>query len=62
MVRREIGGNAARLQAALAGGSVFVVRAGKRALVAAATADPTVGLVLYDMKSCLRTLDEDADA
>jgi len=47
------------LQAALAEGSVFLVRAAKRVLAAATAADPTVGLVLYDMKSCLRALDED---
>jgi hypothetical protein len=33
---------------------VFVVRDGERRIVATTVADPTVGLVFYDLKSCLR--------
>jgi plasmid stabilization system protein ParE len=39
-------------------GSVFVVRDGTRRIAAVTGPDPTVGLVFYDLKSCLR----DADA
>jgi hypothetical protein len=46
-----------QLDAALEGGSVFVVRDADR-LIAATTQQPTVGLVFYDLKSCLRALGE----
>ncbi len=46
-----------QLQVALPEGSVFVVR-DDRHLVAAVTApEPTVGLVFYDLKTCLRLLE-----
>ena len=47
----------AQLEAATREGSVFVVRDGGRALVATTAPDPTVGLVFYDLKSCLRGID-----
>ena len=51
----------AQLQVSMPEGSVFVVREGGRTIVATAAADPTIGLVFYDLKSCLRRLaDEDA--
>ena len=50
----------AQLEAATLEGSVFIVRDGERLIVAATGADPTVGLVFYDLKSCLRSLDEGA--
>ena len=37
-----------------AGGGVFVVRDGDRFVAAVTGAEPTVGLVLYDLKTCLR--------
>jgi hypothetical protein len=43
-----------QLEASTQDGSVFVVRDGGRAVVATTAADPTVGLVFYDLKSCLR--------
>ena len=43
-------------------GSVFVVRDGERTIAATAGADPTVGLVFYDLKSCLRALADDEGA
>ena len=43
-------------------GSVFVVRDGDRTIAATAGADPTVGLVFYDLKTCLRALAEDEGA
>jgi hypothetical protein len=45
-----------QLEAATAAGSVFVVRDGERAIVATTGPEPTVGLVFYDLKSCLRTV------
>ena|ERR671934_1758952 len=35
-------------------GSVFLVRDGDRLVVATTGAEPTVGLVFYDLKTCLR--------
>ena len=45
-----------QLDAALEGGSVFVVRDADRLIAATTRAEPTVGLVFYDLKSCLRSL------
>jgi hypothetical protein len=46
-----------QLEAAARDGSVFVVRDGDGRVVAATTgASPTVGLVFYDLKTCLRSL------
>ena len=50
-----------QLEAATPDGSVFVVCDQDRTIAAATTAEPTVGLVLYDLKSCLRALDADAE-
>ena len=50
-----------QLEAATARGSVFVVRDGARAIVATTAAAPTVGLVFYDLKTCLRALAGDGD-
>jgi hypothetical protein len=47
-----------QLDAALEGGSVFVVRDADRLIAATTTQPPTVGLVFYDLKSCLRALGE----
>jgi hypothetical protein len=41
-------------EAATDEGSVFVVRDGARRIAATTGAAPTVGLVFYDLKSCLR--------
>jgi hypothetical protein len=43
-----------QVEAALAEGCVFVVRDGDRRIAATTVANPTVGLVFYDLKSCLR--------
>jgi hypothetical protein len=43
-----------QLEAATDEGSVFVVRDGARRIAATTGAAPTVGLVFYDLKSCLR--------
>jgi predicted regulator of Ras-like GTPase activity (Roadblock/LC7/MglB family) len=43
-----------QLEAATGEGSVFVVRDGARRIAATTAPTPTVGLVFYDLKSCLR--------
>jgi predicted regulator of Ras-like GTPase activity (Roadblock/LC7/MglB family) len=43
-----------QVEVALAEGSVFAVRSGSRTILATTRPDPTVGLVLYDLRSCLR--------
>ena len=50
-----------QLDAALAAGSVLVVRDGERLIAATTTPQPTVGLVFYDLKHCLRAI-ADGDA
>ena len=57
--RFESGGRAlTQLEAALREGSVFVAREEGRSIVATTTAEPTSGLVFYDLKTCLRSLAE----
>jgi predicted regulator of Ras-like GTPase activity (Roadblock/LC7/MglB family) len=48
----------AQLEAATTTGSVFVVRDGERLIAATTTPEPTVGLVFYDLKTCLRSIEE----
>jgi predicted regulator of Ras-like GTPase activity (Roadblock/LC7/MglB family) len=43
-----------QLQVATADGCVFVVRDEERLVAAVTVSDPTVGLVFYDLKTCLR--------
>jgi predicted regulator of Ras-like GTPase activity (Roadblock/LC7/MglB family) len=43
-----------QIEAATADGCVFVVREGDRLIAATTVANPTVGLVFYDLKTCLR--------
>jgi predicted regulator of Ras-like GTPase activity (Roadblock/LC7/MglB family) len=57
---REASGEFAQLEAALRGGSVFVVRHGDVLIAATTPPEPTVGLVFYDLKSCLRELEAPA--
>jgi predicted regulator of Ras-like GTPase activity (Roadblock/LC7/MglB family) len=53
----------AQLEAATLGGSVFVVQDGRRLIAATTRPEPTVGLVFYDLKHCLRAIgDGDAAA
>lgn len=52
------GDEVAQLEAATAKGSVFVVRDGGRVIAATTSPEPTVGLVFYDLKTCLRSIDE----
>ena len=52
-------GEPVQLEAAVPEGSVFVVRDEERLVAAVTGRDPTVGLVLYDLKTCLRLAGED---
>jgi predicted regulator of Ras-like GTPase activity (Roadblock/LC7/MglB family) len=62
-VRGDLGRDAlSQLQAATPDGSVFVVLDGDRMAVATTGADPTVGLVFYDLKTLLRQLGNDDGA
>ena len=50
-------GEFAQLEVAVQAGSVFIVRDGDRMIAATTPPEPTVGLVFYDLKSCLRDLE-----
>jgi predicted regulator of Ras-like GTPase activity (Roadblock/LC7/MglB family) len=54
-VRSAGGDSLTQLEVATGEGSVFVVRDGDRTIAATTSAEPTVGLVFYDLKSCLRS-------
>jgi predicted regulator of Ras-like GTPase activity (Roadblock/LC7/MglB family) len=51
----------AQLEAATLDGSVFVVRREERLIAATTRPDPTVGLVFYDLKHCLRSIETAAE-
>lgn len=51
-----------QLEAATVDGSVFVVRDGERLIAAVTGAEPTVGLVFYDLKAALRQSADAAEA
>jgi predicted regulator of Ras-like GTPase activity (Roadblock/LC7/MglB family) len=53
------GAELVQLDVALRGGSVFLVADADRLIAATTRAEPTVGLVFYDLKSCLRVLGEE---
>jgi hypothetical protein len=53
-------GEPVQLEAAVPEGSVFVVRDEERLVAAVTGRDPTSGLVLYDLKTCLRLAGENA--
>jgi hypothetical protein len=48
-----------RVEVVLAEGGVFAVRDGERVAVAATVPSPTPGLVLYDLRTCLRRITEE---
>jgi hypothetical protein len=48
----------AQLEVSTHAGSVFVVRRDGRLIAAATRPDPTVGLVLYDLKHCIGSLED----
>ena len=54
----ELRPDVSQLEAATVAGSVFVVRDGDRLIAATTSPEPTVGLVFYDLKTCLRAIDE----
>ena len=57
------GGELAQVEVATRDGSVFVVREGGRLVAATTDRAPTVGLVLYDLRACLRSIEAaDGDA
>jgi predicted regulator of Ras-like GTPase activity (Roadblock/LC7/MglB family) len=51
-----------QLQAVTPQGSVFVVRDARHVVAAITGAKPTVGLVFYDLKTCLRMLEREESA
>ena len=55
----EEGVEVTQVEASTPDGSVFVVRDGERRIAATTGPDPTVGLVFYDLKSCLRGVAEE---
>ena len=55
---RALREDVAQLEVATLAGSVFVVRDGERMIAATTTPEPTVGLVFYDLKTCLRSVEE----
>jgi len=58
----ENGGEVTQVEASTPDGSVFVVREGARRIAAVTGPDPTIGLVFYDLKSCLRDVGSGSDA
>jgi predicted regulator of Ras-like GTPase activity (Roadblock/LC7/MglB family) len=50
-----------QIQAATPRGSLFVVRDGGHVVAAVTGSKPTVGLVFYDLKTCLRMLERQAE-
>jgi predicted regulator of Ras-like GTPase activity (Roadblock/LC7/MglB family) len=58
--RRELGRDElAQLEVATPDGSVFAVRDDARMVCAVTAGDPTVGLIFYDLKTCLRNIAEE---
>jgi len=53
-VGRAAGRELVQAEVSTGDGSVFLVRDGERAIAATTGPEPTVGLVFYDLKSCLR--------
>jgi predicted regulator of Ras-like GTPase activity (Roadblock/LC7/MglB family) len=60
-VRQRPGLEVTEIEVAMRAGSIFVVREGGRTIVASTAPEPTTGLVLYDLKSCLRSIRDDGD-
>ena len=51
-------GELTQLEVSTLAGSVFVVRRSGRMVAATTRADPTVGLIFYDLKHCLGSIEE----
>jgi predicted regulator of Ras-like GTPase activity (Roadblock/LC7/MglB family) len=58
--RGDGGEELVQLQAVTPQGSVFVVRDERHVVAAVTGSKPTVGLVFYDLKTCLRMLEREA--
>lgn len=54
-------GEPTQVEASLPEGSLFVVRDEERLVAAVTGRDPTVGLVFYDLKTCLRLAGEEPE-
>jgi len=52
-------GDVSRVEVTLGSSSVFVVSEGGRTAVATTVPEPTAGLVVYDLRTALRRLDEE---
>jgi hypothetical protein len=59
--RGEGAGELVQLEATMPDASVFVVRDGTHFVAAVTSARPTVGLVFYDLRTCLRVLEQDEE-
>ena len=55
------GGEVTRVEVSLGTNSLFVVREGGRTAVARTVPEPTAGLVVYDLRTALRRLDQAPD-
>ena len=53
----ELRPGVSQLEVATVDGSVFVVRDEDRLIAATTSSEPTVGLVFYDLKTCLRSIE-----
>jgi predicted regulator of Ras-like GTPase activity (Roadblock/LC7/MglB family) len=51
-------GEVTRVEVELAGGGFFVLREGGRTIAAVTRPQPTAGLVAYDLRTCLQSIDE----
>jgi len=49
-------GELTQIEASTGDGSLFVVKDGRTMIAASTSAEPTAGLVFYDLKSCLRAV------
>lgn len=55
-VRRGGDSGLVRVEASLAEGGLFIVKEGALTIVATTVPEPTSGLVVYDLRACLRSL------
>jgi predicted regulator of Ras-like GTPase activity (Roadblock/LC7/MglB family) len=58
-VGRAAGREPVQAEVSTGEGSVFLVRDGERSIAATTAPEPTVGLVFYDLKSCLRAFGDE---
>jgi len=57
----ERGDQIVQIEAALPEGSVVVAREGANAVAVTTVPDPTVGLIFYDLRTCLRALGDEEE-